>query len=339
VGVADSAELHRASVVVDLHVHGADYLPQPFRRLYHTFSRRRPPEAGFDALQTAGVDLAVATAVGDPIVTRWYLGRSRWRAVEAQLDRIERAAAYHGVAIADTVEAIDRAGETHRPAIVLGVEGADPIDDDLDRIAAWHRRGVRLVVLVHMADNQFGTTCLPWQHYSGPIPLRRSSEPGLTRLGREAVLEMQRTGIVVDLAHADSETVRGVVDVAEAPVVSSHTGARAVEDFARYLNDDELRAIAGTGGLIGLWPYRSRRWGVRDVLDLMRHARHIAEIVGPEHLCLGTDMNGVPGVMAGYRGEQDLPLVTRALLETGFDEEEVRGIIGGNALRVLRGAA
>jgi microsomal dipeptidase-like Zn-dependent dipeptidase len=170
VGVADSAELHRASVVVDLHVHGADYLPQPFRRLYHTFSRRRPPEAGFDALQTAGVDLAVATAVGDPIVTRWYLGRSRWRAVEAQLDRIERAAAYHGVAIADTVEAIDRAGETHRPAIVLGVEGADPIDDDLDRIAAGTGAGC-------------GSWCsCTWRTTSsGPRACRGSTTPARSR--------------------------------------------------------------------------------------------------------------------------------------------------------------
>jgi microsomal dipeptidase-like Zn-dependent dipeptidase len=119
-------------------------------------------------------------------------------------------------------------------------------------------------------------------------------------------------------------------------VVSSHSGARSVQDFARYLSDDELRLIAATGGVIGLWPYRAVRKGVRDMDELIAHAHHVADLVGPEHLCLGTDMNGVPGVMAGYRGEEDLPGLTAALLDAGFGEDEVRGIVGGNALRVLR---
>jgi membrane dipeptidase len=146
---------------------------------------------------------------------------------------------------------------------------------------------------------------------------------------------MNRLGVVVDVAHADRATLMGVVDVATAPVVSSHTGARALQDFARYLADDELRAIASTGGVVGLWPYRARRFGVRTISDLVAHARHIAETVGAEHLAVGTDMNGVPGVMAGFGDETDLPKLTAALLDAGFDDREVEGILGGNALRVL----
>jgi microsomal dipeptidase-like Zn-dependent dipeptidase len=118
-------------------------------------------------------------------------------------------------------------------------------------------------------------------------------------------------------------------------VVSSHTGARARQDVPRYLADDELRAIASTDGVVGLWPYRTRRFGVRDIGDLVGHARHVADTVGPQHLSVGTDMNGVPGVMAGYRDETDLPKVTSALLAAGFDDGEVEGILGANALRVL----
>ena len=149
---------------------------------------------------------------------------------------------------------------------------------------------------------------------------------------------MQRRGIVVDVAHADRATLLGVVDAASAPVVSSHTGARALQDFARFLSDDELRAIAGTGGVVGLWPYRALRKGVRTMADLVAHARHVADVVGSEHLAIGTDMNGVPGLTDGYRGETDLPLVTAALLAGGFDAAEVRGIVGGNAVRVLERA-
>jgi membrane dipeptidase len=147
---------------------------------------------------------------------------------------------------------------------------------------------------------------------------------------------MNQLGVLVDVAHADRVTLLGVVDVAAAPVVSSHTGARALQDFARYLADDELRAIASTGGVVGLWPYRARRFGVSSIGDLVAHARHIAETVGTEHLAIGTDMNGVPGVMAGFAGEADLPKLTAALLGGGFDDGEVERILGGNALRVLR---
>ena len=147
---------------------------------------------------------------------------------------------------------------------------------------------------------------------------------------------MNELGVLVDLAHADTATLLGAIDVTSRPIVSSHTGARALDDFARFLADDEIRAIASTGGVVGLWPFHHRGHGVADVRALVAHARHVAALVGPEHLCVGTDMNGVPGVMDGYRGERDLPLVTAALLDGGFAEAEVRGILGDNIRRVLK---
>ncbi len=332
---AETERLHRRSFVVDLHTHGPGFVPQPFRTVWRGVTIRAPAEVGFDVLRRAGVDAAVAKAVGDPIVTRWHVGRSPWDAVEAQLVRIERQAGEAGALVARSVEDLRGARTRGVSAVVLGVEGADAVDDDVDRIDAWHERGVRVVVLVHLRDNALGTTCLPWQQYAGPLPVRRRASPGLSPIGARVVERMNRLGVVVDVAHADRATLLGVVDVATAPVVSSHTGARALQDFARYLADDELRAIASTGGVIGLWPYRSRHFGVRSISDLVAHARHIAETVGAEHLAVGTDMNGVPRVMAGFDGEADLPKLTSALLDGGFDDQEVEGILGANALRVL----
>ena len=326
---------HRGGPVVDLHVHGPDFLPQPFRRLYRSTRPGRPRPDGFGVLHRAGVDVAVANAVGDPIVTRWYLRRDPWQAVDEQLARIERGANDAGVGIATSRAELDRAIADRRPAVVLGVEGADALGDDLDRVDRWHQRGVRMVVPVHLTDNRVGTTCLPWQHYTGPVPVRRPADPGLSPFGHEVIRRFQRAGILVDVSHADDRTLHDIVSVAEAPVVASHTGARTRRDFARFLDDDGLRAVASTGGVIGLWPYRGVGKGVRDMDDLMGHARHIAEIVGPEHLCLGTDMNGVPRHMAGYRGERDFPTIADALVEAGFTADEVAGIVGENALRVL----
>lgn len=332
----DGQRLHRRSFVLDLHTHGPGFVPQPFRTVWRGVTVGAPAEVGFDALRKGGVDAAVAMAVGDPVVTRWYVRRSPWDAVEAQLARIERQAEEAGALVVRSVEGVAQARAQDAPAVLLGVEGADAAGDDVDRIDAWHDRGVRVIVPVHLGDNALGTTCLPWQRYAGPVPVRRQASRGLSPLGARVVERMMRLGVLVDVAHADRPTLLGIVDTATAPVVSSHTGARALQDFPRYLADDELRAIASTGGVVGLWPYRTRRAGVRDLADLVAHAQHIADAVGPEHLALGTDMNGVPGVMAGFDGEADLPKVTSALLHGGFGDTEVEGILGGNALRVLR---
>lgn len=333
---SEGERLHRESFVFDLHTHGRGFVPQPFRTVWRAITARAPAEVGFEALREGGVDAAVAKAVGDPVVTRWYLGRSPWDAVEAQLAEIERQTTEAGAVVVDSVEGLARARARDVPAVLLGVEGADALGYDVDRVDAWHQRGVRMVVLVHLGDNTLGTTCLPWQRYAGPVPVRRRTEPGLTPLGVRVVERMNQLGVLVDVAHGDRATVLGVVDAATAPVVSSHTGAQALQDFPRYLTDHELAAIAATGGVVGLWPYRTRRTGVREMGDLVAHARHIASAIGPGHLAIGTDMNGVPGVMAGFSGETDLPRVTCALLDAGFGHSEVAGILGGNALRVLR---
>lgn len=327
--------VHQDSLVLDLHTHGPRFVPQPFRALLRTVNPRRPPEVGFDRLRSAGVDAVVAKAVGDPIVTRWYLGRSPWEAVDAQLALVERQASAAGAVIAGSVDAVAGARANGTVSVMLGVEGADALGPSLDNVNVWHQRGVRVVVLVHLRDNQLGTTCLPWQQYAGPVPVRRRTTPGLSPFGADVVRRMNQTGILVDLAHADRATLLAAVEVTTAPVVSSHTGARALQDFARYLSDAELQAIASTGGVIGLWPYRAGRRGVGSIADLVAHARHVANLVGPEHLAVGTDMNGIPGLMDGYRGEGDLPLVTAALLRAGFTTPEVQGILGANALRAL----
>lgn len=329
--------LHRESFVLDLHSHGRGFVPQPFRAAWHALTPRAPREVELDRqLRGRAVDAMVACAVGDPVVTRTYLGRSPWQAVEEQLTGIERQAAAAGAVVARSVDRLTGAVEAGSPAVLLGVEGADALGTDVDRVDAWFERGVRSVVLVHLGDNALGSTCLPWQRYVGPLPVRRPAQPGLTALGARVVERMNRRGVLVDVAHCDGPTLRGVVEVAQAPVVSSHTGARALQDFPRYLTDTELTAVAGTGGVVGLWPYRTRRTGVRDVAALVAHARHIADTVGAEHLALGTDANGVPAVMAGFGGGLHLERVTCALLDGGFDQREVRGILGGNALRVLR---
>jgi microsomal dipeptidase-like Zn-dependent dipeptidase len=103
-------------------------------------------------------------------------------------------------------------------------------------------------------------------------------------------------------------------------------GSKTDRILRAFLDDDDIRAISGTAGLVGLWPYRYKGHGAADLDALMRHARYIADLVGSAHLCLGTDINGVPGMLTGYKGERNVRLIAAHLESTGFSRDEVEGI-------------
>jgi len=323
-------------IVVDTHLHTMDYLPVYAGSTFRWFIRRTVPPLFFlDQLPSAGVDVVVANAVGDRAATAWW-GRPPWRAVEEQLRRIRAHAESAHALLAPTAAAARHAFESGRTAVVLGLEGGDCIGMHLSRLDDLFDWGVRLMVPVHLRNNYIGTTCLPWLSYLGmpEIPTLRRRR-GLTKFGGAVIDRMNSLGMVIDVSHSDTATLHDIAKRTRQPIIASHAGARSIEDFARYLDDDEIFAIAGTGGLVGLWPYRYGGEGPTDIDELIRHARHIADLVGAAHLCLGTDFNGVPGMMAGFRREQDVRLIADHLRSSGFNQDDVEGIMGGNFMRVF----
>jgi len=295
----DIAALHADAMVVDTHIHAPHFLPRHAWSLYRKIGGpTMPPDSGLDTLAAGGVDGAVVKAVVD----------SKDLAYARQRDR---------------------------SGVFLGVEGADMLDGRLDRLDLLHGLGVRVLGLVHYVDNEIGTVCLQWNTWlrvSIPRPRRVA---GLKPFGRQVIDRCADLGIVVDLAHADAPTLLAACEHARRPMLATHTGARALQDFARYLGDEEIRAIAATGGLIGLWPFFIRGAGMADRAAFADHARYLADLVGPDHLCIGTDANGVPGFMEGYEGPRHFGQLTETLVDSGFSEQETRRVIGGNFLRVL----
>jgi len=322
-----------AGIVVDTHTHSTAMLPWPAAAVYRAVPFRRPPDVDLGDLADAGVDAVVMKAVGDPIVTRWHM-RPPFAAVQNQLGAIREQLRFAGCRLVRTATDIRAAAAVRATAVMLGLEGADCVGTDLGLLSQLASDGVRVVVPVHLGDNQIGTTCLPWQKYIGPLPVRRQAV-GLTSFGVEFVRAANDLGVVIDGSHADEPTLLGMVEQSGAPVICSHAGARAVSSFERYLSDDAITAVAGTGGVVGLWPYFMRGKGTPTLDALAAHARHIADLVGPEHVCLGTDMNGVPGLAEGYRSEKDVPLIAKHLSTAGFTDTEIDGIMGENFLRVL----
>ncbi|ORB56254.1 dipeptidase [Mycobacteroides saopaulense] len=328
-----SQRLNDTALTVDMHTHGLSIMPRWLRALGGKAIDM--PAEPLSKLAQGKVNLAIITAVGDAALGTAWRFRSPWSGVKAQLDLARSEARAAGVAVVDTTEQI--AGG--HAAVMLGIEGADVVGAQPERLVELHRLGVRVLGLVHYADNGLGTisTSLSGNRGSRAVRAGRYSS-GLTALGKEVVAEANRLGMLIDLAHADAATTLAACEQTSVPVISSHTGASAVQEFPRYIGDEEARAIAATGGLIGLWPMGFRRLGMRDVDDFARHASYLAELVGPRHLCIGTDMNGIPGYAQGFDGPTGFPSLIEALLRAGFDAAEASGIVGDNALRVLKTA-
>ena len=155
---------------------------------------------------------------------------------------------------------------------------------------------------------------------------------GLTPLGERVIDRMQQLGIVIDLAHASPRTIDHVLDRARTPIVVSHTGVQATCAGPRNLSDGHLERIGRGGGVVGIGLFAG---AVCDISPegVARAMRHVADLIGVEHVALGSDWNGATRVQIDAA---HLVHLTDALLRDGFDEDEVRAIMGHNALRVLR---
>jgi microsomal dipeptidase-like Zn-dependent dipeptidase len=212
-----------------------------------------------------------------------------------------------------------READRARVAGVLAIEGAQALDGSLAGLDALFAAGVRMAGLAHFFDNAFaGSSAGVAKH-------------GLTPLGREAVARMQQLGVAIDLAHVSPASVADVLALATKPVVVSHTGVQATCPGPRNLADEQIRGVAATGGVIGIAYFEGAVCGT-SVGHIVRAMGHVRELVGPAHLALGSDFDGA--VTTAFDTTQLAALVD-GLLAAGFDEEEIRGVMGENALRVL----
>ena len=334
------AALHRELPVVDLLV-----ATPLFRR--DVLARRRTGHVDLPRLVEAGVRLvgfSLATRFPDRRGTLsaphfWSLGlpRSALRRdmaiAHALIGRIERWEGDSGgrLRLVRTSADLDRlASEPGVVGAFIGVQGGHVLEGRLENVAALHARGVRMLALSHVMDNEL----------AGSNTGRRRG--GLTGFGREVVGELERVGIVVDLAHASPAAIREAVPLLRRPFFVSHTGFRRLSGrrsrilryspATRNLSDEDARLVAEAGGVIGI-TCSSLLLGGDGVHDVIRAFRHAAELVGVEHVALGSDFDGALRMVFDVTG---LPLLTEGLLRAGFDRADLGLMLGGNALRVLR---
>ncbi|TFG69535.1 MAG: peptidase M19 [Thermomicrobiales bacterium] len=212
-----------------------------------------------------------------------------------------------------------RQGRRDLTAGVLAIEGAHALDGDPANVEVVADAGFRMMSPSHFFDNAFGGSA------HGLV------KGGLTDPGREMVERMEARGMLVDVAHASAATIDDVLEMATRPVIASHTGMRGVADNARNLTDVQLRGIADTGGVagVGFWPTAC---GGEDAASIARSIRYAVDVVGADHVGLGSDFDGAVQVPFDATG---LVQVTDALLSAGLADDEIAKVMGGNVRRVL----
>ncbi len=203
---------------------------------------------------------------------------------------------------------------------LLALEGLHMLEGELARLDTLYEAGYRMGGLTHFFDNSVGGSAHGWH------------KGGLSEFGREVVLRMEALGMIVDLAHTSPQVIDDVLDLVTRPVVVSHTGVKGTCDSPRNLSDAQIDRIGANGGVIGIgyWP---QALCTAHPDGVAKAAAYVAKRIGVQHVALGSDYDGA--VRTAFDTSQ-LVLVTDALLREGFSAEDVRAIMGENALRVLR---
>lgn len=200
---------------------------------------------------------------------------------------------------------------------LMATEGSHALDGSLENIQNLYDEGFRMMGLHHFFDNKLGGS------------LHGVSQAGLTEFGRDAVREMNRLGIMVDVAHSSEAVVDEVLALSTTPLVVSHTGVRGACDSPRNISDDHIQRIAAGGGLIGIG-YWDGAVCDSTPAGVAKSIAYAVELVGQEYVALGSDYDGATSV---YFDTSELSVLTQALLDEGLHENVIRAVMGGNQLR------
>jgi membrane dipeptidase len=203
---------------------------------------------------------------------------------------------------------------------LLSIEGAHALDGKLENLDVLYRAGYRMMSPSHFFDNDIG---------GSSAGVRKA---GLTDKGREWVRQMEARHMIVDLAHASAGTIDDVLAIANRPVVVSHTGVKGTCNNNRNLSDEQIRAVAAKGGLIGIGYWDTATCGT-DARAIVKAMRYVSDRVGVEHVALGSDFDGATTAPFDTTG---LVEITDATLEAGYSEQEIRAIMGENVMKFLK---
>lgn len=328
-GSDDARSIHAAHPPIDLH---ADTLMWSRWTGYDLHKKHEPllPMAALGGhvdvprMREGGMAAQFFGLVSLPLADRV---RGMARVIHEQIDALEAQMARKPGAIrlvrkAKEVMATTASGEM---GALLGIEGAHALEGDLDNVAKFARRGVRYIGLLHFSANEAGFPA----YGKG-----RVDSAGLTPWGFELVQSCEDNGVLVDLAHVNKQGFLDACQVAKKPPIVSHTGVLGAFEHWRNIDDAQLRAVADKGGVVGVI-FCPRFVGGDGLEPVIKHLKHIVDVVGEDAPALGSDWDGFIVPTKPLKDPRGLPLLTDAMLEAGFSREAIGKILHDNVMRVL----
>jgi membrane dipeptidase len=258
-------------------------------------------------------------------------GQTAVRATLEQVDVVHRMMRRYPdtFELALTAADVERIFTSGRIASLIGMEGGHSIDGSLGALRMFHRLGARYMTLTH-------STNIAWAD-SGTDTAKLG---GLSKFGEEVVREMNRLGMLVDLSHTSPETMQDAIRVSQAPVIFSHSNARALREHGRNVPDDVLKLLRGNGGIVmaTFVPGFLTAEPKATLAHVADHMDHIRKVAGADHVGIGGDFDGITMVPAGLEDVSKYPALTAELLRRGWPEDDVKKALGLNVLRVMRRA-
>lgn len=321
----NAEDLHRRSIVVDAH---CDTALLATEGNYDLCERHDTHHLDFPRMREGGVTAQIFAV----FVEQRYLPAQATRRALQVIDAVYRQveSSRSGARLIACSADIEAAKADGVVGVILGLEGAEALEGDLGVLRMFHRLGVRNIGLTWNFRNQAA---------DGVAEERTGG--GLTTFGVALVEEMNRLGILVDIAHLSPAGVEDVLRVSQAPVIASHANAHAVCDHRRNLTDAQLEKIARNGGVVGVTfvpAFVDATDGGATLQRVLDHIDHMVGVMGDDHVGLGSDFDGFFGEekTVGLEDVSRMPAITAGLLERGYSAASVQKILGGNFLRVFR---
>lgn len=319
---AEAIALHERSFVVDAHcdtvlrlAKGESLTPETGEPKGHVDIPR---------LRAGGVDLQVFALWVDHDRHTLHAPQRALTLLDAMWREIEA----HPDVLVPILQASDvaRAKSEEKIGVLLSIEDGAALGGSLAALRMFYRLGVRALGLTWNGRNELADG-------AGS----EESGGGLTKFGQDVVREMERLGMIVDVSHITEPGFWDVVKSTQKPFIASHSNARALCDHPRNLTDDQIKALADRGGVMGMNFFSDfvRSEGPTTITDMVDHIEHIAQLVGPEHIGIGSDYDGISRTPVGLEDVSTLPRLTDALLQRGFEDDAIVGILGANFKRVF----
>jgi membrane dipeptidase len=328
----DAAAIHAATLSLDTHVD----VPWPEMPDPHGATNTR--QVDYPKMREGGLNGVVFIAYTQQ-GRRDEAGHAAAGArAEAMLRGIAATAGPNGTRLATTAEELEAAFAAGESAVMLAVENGYAMGHDLSRLGLWRSLGAIYVTVTHDGHNDLADAARIRTEL-GDTPICHG---GLSELGRAAVAEMNRVGLLVDVSHAAKSSMMQAAALSRSPIVATHTGCKAICDHPRNLDDEQLDMVRSVGGLVQITAVQAflrqtpaGRRPQASVADMIDHVDYAARRIGIDHVGLSSDFDGGGGV-EGWKNAAETPRVTAELLRRGYSAREIGLLWSGNFRRLLR---